>query len=419
MLELVLSNQIDPENPLNLSLDELARLGVQKILHEALELEIAEYISKFAELKDSSGKRLVVRNGKAQERTLLTGTGEVKVRAPRINDRRAGKKFESVILPPFVRKSPNVESVIPILYLKGLSGNAFTDALAQLFGEGVKGLSAASICSLKKQWQRELDDWRRKPITEEFVYLWCDGVNVKVRLGEDKKLCLLVVMGVTATGEKKLLAVESGYRESKEAWKLLFSSLESRGLNPPLCLIGDGALGMWAATRELELFKSCKEQRCWVHKIANVLDKLPKRVQPHAKKLLHDMMRAPDEASANISFKQFQNDFHQKYPKAVSCLVNDWEKMTTFFSFPAQHWAHIRTTNPIESSFATVKQRTKSTKGAGSVVVAETMAFKLLLEAEKRWQRIKGAEQITKLLSGAVYKDGEMIEKDRDQKVSA
>ena len=236
MLELVLSNQIDPENPLNLSLDELARLGVQKILHEALELEIAEYISKFAELKDSSGKRLVVRNGKAQERTLLTGTGEVKVRAPRINDRRAGKKFESVILPPFVRKSPNVESVIPILYLKGLSGNAFTDALAQLFGEGVKGLSAASICSLKKQWQRELDDWRRKPITEEFVYLWCDGVNVKVRLGEDKKLCLLVVMGVTATGEKKLLAVESGYRESKEAWKLLFSSLESRGLNPPLCL---------------------------------------------------------------------------------------------------------------------------------------------------------------------------------------
>ena len=323
------------------------------------------------------------------------------------------------ILPSYLRKSPNVESVIPVLYLKGLSANSFSEALQELFGGEVKGLSKSTINALKSSWDKDLEIFRDSEIKERFVYLWADGVHVKVRLGDDKKLCLLVVMGVNEFGEKKLLAVESGYRESKESWKVLFRNLQKRGLKSPLAIIADGALGLWACVKEMELFKSTKELRCWVHKIANVLDKLPKRTQERAKSLLHDMMMAETESDATETMKEFEYEFYQKYPKSVHCLTKDWELMIGHFNFPAMHWQHIRTTNPIESAFATVKARTKTTKGAGSSKMAEIMSFKLMKEAEKKWRKIKGHEEIAKLLDGAIYKDGKLLNSREDQQAIA
>jgi len=418
----ILSERVPNENdPLTLSLDEIARSGAKKLLSTALQLEVQEYIDQCSHLKDPSGHKMVVKNGKSKKRTVLLGSGAIDVEAPRVNDKRAEFKYTSQILPPYLRKSPNVESVLPILYLKGLSGNSFREALKDLFGENVGGLSPSSISALKKSWVGEMKTWHSRPITDQFVYLWADGVYLKVRLGEDKKLGMLVIMGVTTTGEKKVLAIETGYRESKESWKMVFNDLIRRGLNAPYMIIGDGALGLWAAVREIELFKNTKEQRCWVHKIANVLDKLPKSIQPKAKSKLHEMMNAENEKEAEKSFKEFQNDFHKKYPKAVTCLLKDWDDLVSFFSFPAEHWQHIKTSNPIESAFATVKQRTKATKGAGSIEMAEVMAFKLLMEAEKRWRKIRGFNEIEKLIQGAIYKDGEIIEVTREdqEKVAA
>ena len=410
MFKLVSERTQNENDPLSLSLDELARIGAKKLLNVALELEVEDYIERCSHLKDAKGRQSVVRNGKGKERQILMGPGVIPVKAPRVNDKRDGFKYTSKILPPYLRKSPNVESVLPILYLKGLSGNAFRDALKDLFGENASGLSPSSISTLKKIWIEEMKLWHKRKIEDNFVYLWADGVYSKVRIGEDKKLSLLVIMGVTTTGEKKVLAIEAGYRESKESWKMIFNDLIRRGLNSPHMIIGDGALGLWAAVKEIESFRSTKEQRCWVHKIANILDKLPKRIQPRAKSLLHEMMKSERESDAVSVFKNFQQDFHKKYPKAVKCLVDDWDKMTPFFSFPAEHWAHIRTSNPIESAFATVKLRTKSSKGAGSKEMAEVMSYKLLLEAEKRWHKIRGFREIENLIQGSIYKDGEIIE---------
>ena len=325
--------------------------------------------------------------GSARERTILTGAGQISVKAPRIDDRRKGEKFTSSILPPYLRKCPNVESVLPVLYLKGLSANDFSGALKSLLGDQAKGLSKSTIHVLKRSWEGDLEEWRRRPITDRFVYLWADGVNVNVRLGEDKKICLLVVIGVTEGGEKKLLAVQSGYRESKESWKSLFVDLQYRGLSSPLCIVGDGGLGLWAATSELELFEKTKEQRCWFHKMSNVLNKLPKRVQWRAKLLLREMMNVESKKSAAQVKKVFEVEFSSKYPKATDCLNRDWDKLITFFNFPAEHWQHLRTTNPIESMFATVKLRTKVTKGAGPLRMAEVMAFKLMMEAQNQGSR--------------------------------
>ena len=410
MLRLILTEQDETTNLAPQSLDEIARLGAKTLLTKALREEVNQYLLGKEEERDSQGHRLVVRNGLGKERTILTGTGEIKVQAPRINDRREGEKFTSNILPSYLRKLPNVESVLPVLYLKGLSANSFSEALKSLLGERAKGLSKSTIHALKCSWERDLAEWRGQAVTDRFIYFWADGVNVNVRLGGDKKICLLVVIGVTDKGEKKLLAVQSGYRESKESWKSLFLNLQERGLQSPLCIIGDGGLGLWAATSELELFEKTKEQRCWVHKMGNVLDKLPKRVQPRAKSLLREMMSAKDEATAVQAKKTFEAEFSSKYPKATSCLGKDWDKLITHFGFPAEHWQHLRTTNPIESTFATVKLRTKVTKGAGSLKMAEVMAFKLMMEAEKKWRKIKGAEHIKPLLSGALYKDGELMQ---------
>ena len=284
MLKLLESRR-DENDLVSLSLDELARLGAKRLLAEALELEVAEYIERHQNHTDDRSHRLVVRNGQGKERRVTTGAGTLTVKAPRVHDRRDGKQFRSSILPPYLRRSANVESILPALYLKGLSGNAFQEALCGLLGEEAGGLSPSSISSLKKSWSREAEEWRKQPITKQYVYLWADGVNVKIRLGEDKKLCLLVIIGVTTTGHKEVLAIEAGYRESAESWKLVFQNLIARGLTPPWLVIGDGALGLWQAIDETPEFEHTRTQRCWVHKIANVLDKLPKRLQPQAKRL--------------------------------------------------------------------------------------------------------------------------------------
>lgn len=409
-LELVTNLPKDENDLLAFGLDELAKLGAKRILNQALQLEVEEYINQFKDLRDDQGKRLVVRNGKSKARKVTTGCGTFSVEAPRVNDKREGEKFTSKLLPPYLRRSQNVESILPILYLKGLSGNAFVDALGELLGDEASGLSSSSISVLKKSWEKDFNDWKKRDILEEFVYLWCDGVNVQVRLGDDKRACLLVVVGVTKKGEKKLLAVEGGYRESKESWKHIFSDLESRGLKSPLMVIGDGGLGLWAATREMELFKETKEQRCWVHKIMNVLNLLPKRVHAQAKSILNEVMKAPSKSEANRQLGLFRNAFNDKYEKAYQCIDKDWEVLTSFFDFPAAQWSSLRTSNPIESVFASVKLRTNTSRGAGSVTAAEVMAFKLMQECEKKWRPIRGYREIEKLLSGALYKDGVLVE---------
>jgi putative transposase len=388
------------------TLDEIARQGAQRLLVEALDREVADYIGEHAGEVDEKGHRLVTRNGRANPREIMLGAGRVEVRAPRANDLRDGEKFTSAILPPYLRKSPNVESLLPVLYLRGLSTSDFQDALASILGEGAKGLSPASIVSLKRSWEKEFENWKKQPITERIVYVWADGVNVKVRLGEDKRICLLVVIGVTETGEKRLLAIEPGYRESTDSWKAVLRSLTDRGMSAPLLAIADGALGFWAALEELELFQDTRHGRCWFHKSGNVLNVLPKRLHPQVKELLKEMMYSNTLADAEATRKNFNDLLHDKYPKAVEKITNDWSELTAFFSFPAAHWQSLRTTNPIESTFATVKLRTRVTKGAGSTRTAASMAFKLMLEAEKKWNKIRGWKEIENLLRGVDYRDG-------------
>lgn len=401
------------------SLDQLALEGARRMLIHAMGFEVADYIARHSELKDDNGHALVVRNGKGKPRSVTVGSGTFEVAVPRVNDRRPGEKFTSKLLPPYMRKSPKVENLLPLLYLKGLSTSDFKSALTEFFGEGTSGLSASAIVALKRSWEAEFDEWKKRTLTKQYVYLWADGIHVSIRLGEDRKLCLLVIIGVTETGEKELLAVDAGYRESKDSWKDLLDDLRSRGLNTPLLAIGDGALGFWSALREADGFQETLEQRCWVHKIRNVLDKLPKRIQPKAKSMLHEIMRAESLADANQAKDKFVHSFHEKFPEAVQRVEKDWTELTAFFQFPATHWQHIRTTNAIESTFATVRLRTNVTKGAGSKKAAETMAFKLLEDAQKTWRRIRGFEEIKNLLNGVAYKDGIMVAAAQDQEASA
>src|SRR3954468_1682877 len=374
-----------------LSLDALAREGARRMIAAALEAEVADYIDGFAGELDEDGHRLVVRNGRARERKLTVGSGTVAVRAPRVNDKRVDpetgerRKFSSKILPAYARRSPKVTEVLPVLYLHGLSTGDFEPALRDLLGEDASGLSPASISRLTKAWQAEHAQFRTRSLRfARYAYLFIDGVHVSVRLGEEDRLCLLVVIGVREDGVKELLAVEDGYRESTESWAAVRRDLKERGLNEPKLVIGDGALGTWAALRDV--FPGARRQACWVHKIARVLDALPKRLQPAAKKLLHEMMEAPSASAARQAREAFGSEFAAKYPKAMDKLDRDWQQLTAFYAFPAEHWRHLRTTNPIESSFATVKLRTKVTKGAGSKAAALGMAFKLLKSAEERWR---------------------------------
>jgi putative transposase len=396
-------------------LDDIVRVGARKMLLQMLEFEVESYVQRYVGEVDAKGNRRVVRNGYGKERSVTTGCGDFDVRAPRVDDRREGEKFNSLILPPYLRRSPKVENLLPMLYLKGISTGSMADALRDFLGEGSAGISATSIVKLKAKWDDEFEQFRNEPIEEDIVYIWADGVNVRVRLGEDDKICLLVVIGATVDGKKKLLAVHPGYRESEDSWACVLSSLIARGLKNPLLAIGDGALGFWKALRASGEFLNTKEQRCWVHKIANVLDKLPKRNQADAKQLLHDMMNAETMADAEATRARFVELYEAKFPKAVDCLVKDWSKLTTFFSYPAENWESIRTTNPIESPFSVVKARTRLTKGAGNAKTAATMAFKLLRECEKRWHRIRGHEQIKKLRDGIEFENGIMIQSETQQ----
>jgi len=411
-----------------ITLDDLAREGARRMIAAALEAEVGEYVCSFTEEVGEDGKRLVVRNGHARERRVTVGSGTVPIQAPRINDKRVEedtgkrKRFSSKILPAYARRSPKVTEVLPILYLHGLSTGDFGPALRDLLGEDASGLSASSIQRLTEAWQAEHAAFRKRELRfHRYCYLFVDGVNVAVRLGEDDRLCLLVVIGVREDGEKELLAVEDGYRESADSWAAVFRDLKDRGLGCPKLVTGDGALGAWAALREV--FPGAREQRCWVHKTANVLDSLPKRLQPRAKSLLHEMAEAPSRADARKALERFRSELDAKYPKAVAKLDKDWEELTAFFDFPAEHWRHLRTTNPIESSFATVKLRTRVTKGAGSKKAALAMAYKLLDAAQQRWRRFNGHELVTDVLAGVKFKDGIKVTDDdtttTDEKVAA
>jgi putative transposase len=399
------------------TLDDLAREGARRMIAAALEAEVEEYVGAFVDEVDEDGKRLVVRNGRARERRVTVGSGTVPVRAPRVNDKRTDdqtgerKRFSSRILPAYARRSPKVTEVLPILYLHGLSTGDFAPALKDLLGEDASGLSSSSIQRLTGQWQAEHAAFATRELRfHRYAYLFVDGVNVSVRLGEDPKVCLLVVIGVREDGCKELLAVEDGYRESEDSWATVFRDLRDRGMNEPKLVTGDGALGAWAALRGV--FPHAGEQRCWVHKTANALDCLPKRLQPRAKTLLHEMAEAPSRADARKTLERFREEFDAKYPKAVAKLEKDWKALTTFYDFPAEHWRHLRTTNPIESSFATVKLRTKVTKGAGSKKAALAMAYKLLDTAQERWRRFNGHELVTDVLEDVKFKNGIKITDD-------
>ena len=402
------SLSVRPEE-IRLSLDEIAREGARQMLIRALQAEVTDYIDDHQNLRNEKGHRLIVRHGKAQPRKVTLGSGTIEVEAPRVKDRRPGEHFSSSILPAYMRKSPKVENLLPILYLKGLSTSDFRSALADFLGEGVTGLSPSSIVLLKKTWEKDFAIWKKKKITNRYVYLFADGVHVSVRLGEDKRLCLLVLIGVAENGEKHLLAVEPGYRESKDSWAAVLADLRDRGLVAPVLAVGDGALGFWAALRETRGFETTREQRCWLHKMGNILNDLPKRVQPRAKGMLREIMYSETLSAAVTEKDKFAHAFHAKYPKAVECLEKDWSELTAFFSLPALHWTHLRTTNAIESTFSTVRLRTNVTRGAGSPLAASTMAFKLLEDAQNTWNRIRGYDEIKNVLDGVAYVNGVVV----------
>jgi len=392
-------------------LEELARRGARELLARAMEAEVAEHVEKYRDLIDEEGRRLVVRNGHLPERELVTGIGALQIRQPRVDDRALvqAERFSSQILPRYLRRVPSVDNLIPILYLKGVSTGDMSQALESILGPGAAGLSATNIVRLKTSWEQDYAAWCARDFElKRYVYFWVDGIHFNVRLDEERS-CILVVMGANESGKKELLAVSDGYAESKASWREVLLDLKRRGLKiGPKLAIGDGALGFWAALREV--YPECREQRCWVHKAANILDKMPKSVQGKAKSMLHEMWQAPTKEKALEAYEHFVGSWQEKYPKAVDCLREDKEELFAFYDFPATHWNHIRTTNPIESTYATVRLRTKRTKGCGSRMATLTMVFKLALEAEKTWRRLRGHNQIELVMQGRRFVDGELQE---------
>jgi putative transposase len=394
---------------LRTTLDELLQRGALKMLHEALEAEVDEYIRRHRDARDNRGRAVVVRNGKAPTRQLVTGSGTLPVRAPRVDDRRVDadghrQRFTSQLLPSYMRRAPKVTEVLPILYLRGLSTGDFQKALPVLLGEDAGGLSPTTITRLTAGWEAEYQTWRRRDLHDvDYVYVWVDGVHFRVRLEEDR-LCTLVMIGVRADGTKELIAVEDGYRESADSWATVLRDLKRRGLRAPVVAVGDSALGFWAAVGAV--WPETREQRCWVHRLANVLDKLPTRLQPKAKQALHAIMNAPTRAEAEAGINAFVAEYDAKYPKAIASLRRDQAQLLTFYDFPAEHWRHLRTTNIIESPFATVRLRQRVTKGAGSRTKALMMAFKLLAVAEERWRKVNGSELLPLVRAGVRFVDG-------------
>jgi transposase-like protein len=398
----------DADHPLEaIDLDELCRLAARDMIAIALEAERRAYLDAHAELLDAAGHRLVVGNGYARERALMTGAGMVEVEAPRVDDRRPGERFRSSLLPPYARRSPKVSEVLPILYLRGLSTGDFAPALTDFFGSEA-GLSASTISRLTMAWQAEHERWARRDLSGiDYVYWWVDGIHFRIRLEEDRLGCLVIV-GVRPDGRKELVALADGYRESTESWAELLRDLKRRGLMAPVLATGDGALGFWAALRDI--FPETREQRCWVHKTANVLDALPKRKQEEAKAALVAIYTAPTRATALDAVTRFAEGFAE-WPKAVSKVTDELDPLLAFLDLPAEHHVHLRSTNPIESTFSTVRLRTRVTKGAGSRAAGLAMAYKLVRAAEDRWRNVNGAHLVPLVRAGASFIDGQLQER--------
>jgi len=400
---------IDPttSDPSDL-LTQIVTTGARQMLIHAIEAEAAQWIAQRQHLLDDAGHRQVVRNGHAAPRTVVTGVGPMQVKMPRVNDRRPEpqkERFTSAILPPYLRKAKAIDELIPWLYLKGISTGDFTEALQALLGPDCPGLSASTVTRLVSQWQDEQTGWSRRDLSQKcYVYVWADGVHFNIRLEEDRQ-CILVLMGATADGTKELIAVQDGHRESEQSWMTMLLDLKQRGLTiAPNIATADGALGFWAALRKV--WPTTREQRCWVHKTANVLDKLPKRLQPAAKDQLHQIWMAPTRKEAGRAFDLFIETYQAKYEGAVACLTKDRDVLLAFYDFPAEHWIHLRTTNPIESTFATVRLRHRKTKGNGSRKACLAMVFKLTESAQKRWRRLNRHELIQDVIAGVTFTDG-------------
>jgi transposase-like protein len=402
-------------------IDEIVRDGARRMLAAALRAEVDAYVAAFAAEVDADGRRLVVRNGYHQPRQVMTSSGAVEVVAPRVNDKRIDPatgeraRFSSAILPAWCRRSPKISEVLPLLYLHGLSTGDFVPALEQFLGSNA-GLSSSTVTRLTAQWQDEYRAFGGRDLSSvDYVYCWADGIHVNIRL-EEQKLCLLVLIGVRADGRKELIALADGYRESAESWADLLRDAARRGMRAPVLAAGDGALGFWSGLREV--FPQTREQRCWVHKTANVLAALPKSAHPGAKKALAEIWGAEDKSHARRAAKAFADTYAAKFPKAVAKITDDLDQLLTFYDYPAEHWVHLRTTNPIESTFATVRHRTKVTKGPGSRAAGLAMAFKLIESAEQRWRAVNAPHLVALVRAGATFTNGKLVERPTNEEAA-
>jgi transposase-like protein len=399
---------------------EVLRSGARRMLQQVIESEVEAFLSAHADLEDVHGRRRVVRNGHAPEREIQTGIGPIAVRRPKLRDRGDGAggeriRFTSKVLPPFLRRTRNVEELLPWLYLKGVSTGQFEEALAALLGPDAPGLSASTVRRLVATWQHEHERWQRRDLSmRRYVYVWADGVYFTPRLDHDRQ-CMLVLIGADADGKKELLAIEDGYRESTQSWReLLLRLRDENGVTiAPELAVGDGALGFWKAVHEV--WPSTRQQRCWVHKTANVLNVLPKSVHGKAKKDLHAIYEAENRAAAEAAFDRFTGKYGAKYDKAAACLAKDRTALLAFYDFPAEHWKHVRSSNPIESTFATVRLRTDKTKGCLSRETARAMVFKLAKAAERHWRRLNGPDRLGQLIEGIKFRDGEAVQDHEEQ----
>ncbi|GAC1666234.1 MAG: IS256 family transposase [Candidatus Dormibacteraceae bacterium] len=396
------------------AIDEICAEGARRMLAAALEAEVDAYITALADERDEAGRRLVVRNGHAEPRRVTTGAGAIEVEAPRVNDRRVDPqtgeraRFRSSILAPWCRKSPKVAEVLPLMYLHGMSSGDFAPALGEFFGS-TAGLSASVVTRLTVQWQADQRAFAQRRLDDrDYVYVWVDGIHFNVRLG-DERLCVLVVVGVRTDGAKELVAITDGYRESTESWADLLRDLKRRGMRAPVLAVGDGALGFWAALRDV--FPETRAQRCWVHRMANILNALPSSVQGAARRALAEVRDAEDRAHAETAARRFADDYGTKWPKAAAKLTDDLDPLLAFYDFPAEHWIHLKTTNPIESTFATVRLRTKVTKGPGSKTAGLAMAFKLIESAQDRWRALNGPHLVALVRAGARFERGVLVER--------
>jgi putative transposase len=393
---------------IDVSLDELVRRGARQVIQQVIELGLAALLEQYANVRSLSGKKAVVRNGYLPERDVLTAAGPVSVKVPKVRDRSGtGVKFHSMVVPPYVRKSPRVSAALPWLYLKGVSTGDMSEALSVLLGDEAKGLSANVVSRLKAHWAEEWQQWDRRDLsTARYVYWWADGIHTSVRSEDAAGQCLLVIVGVTPDGKKERVAIADGFRESTTSWREVLLGLKARGLQAgPLLAVGDGAMGFWAALEEV--FPATRAQRCWFHKLGNVLNALPTSQQARAKAAMQDIFMAATRADALAAFEAFVTTYQAKYPKAVEKLTQDRDSLLAFYDFPAEHWQHVRTTNPIESTFATVRHRTTRSKNCLSRTTFLGLAFKLMEEAEKSWRKIRGADRIKPLLNGVPFKDGQ------------